>query len=124
MNLTDKLIQFDNSKDTTIFSTAQDYSVSDCWGVCIELFSWLKLEHKRYMWSQEGRPTQSKPHILSPESFFTKIIPDFIANDDVFRHSLKIEGNELYYSDDMTEAEIRTITKAAFDHYNPGRSYN
>lgn len=124
MNLTDKLIQFDNSKDTTTFSTAQNYSVSDCWGVCIELFSWLKLEHKRYMWSQEGRPTQSKPHILSPESFFTMIIPDFIANDDVFRHSLKIEGNELYYSDDMTEAEIRTITKAAFDRYNPGRSYN
>ena len=124
MNLTDKLIQFDNSKDTTIFSTAQNYSVSDCWGVCIELFSWLKLEHKRYMWAQEGRPTQSKPHILAPESLFTKIIPDFIANDDLFRHSLKIEGNELYYSDDMTEAEIRTITEAAFDHYNPGRSYN
>ena len=124
MNITEKMILFHKTKDTSIFHTKDEHTMQDCWLVCIELFSWLKLEHKRYLWKQEGRPTHSKPHILDSEAFFTSIIPDFIENDEVFKHSLKIEGNNLYYSDEITEEEIRLITKMAFDYYNPEPCYN
>lgn len=124
MNITEKMIMFHKTEDITVFHTKNEYSVSDCWFVCIELFSWLKLEHKRYIWKQEGRPTHSKPHILEPDAFFTRIIPDFIENDEVFKHTLKISDNQLYYSDEITEEEIRVITQAAFEYYNPGRCYN
>ena len=124
MNITEKMITFDKTKDTSIFNTNKNYSFLDCRLVCIELFSWLKLEHKRYLWKNEGRSTSSKPHTLDPDAHFSKIIPDFIDNDEVFNHSFKIEGNNLYYSDAMTEEEIRIITKMAFDYYNPERCYN
>jgi hypothetical protein len=124
MNITEKMIEFHKIADTSIFNVKNNYSKVDCWAVCIELFSWLKLEHKRYIWSQEGRPTKSKPHKLDPDAFFTKVIPDFIDNDEVFKHTFKISGDMLYYSDEITEEEIRTITKMAFDYYNPEPTYN
>ncbi len=120
MNLTEKLIQFDKTIDTSIFNTTNEYTVTECWGVCIVLFEWLKLEHKRFLWKNEGRPTNSKPHILSPEAEFTRLIPDFINSDETFKHTLKITGDKLYFSDEIPEEEIRIITKAAFDYYNPG----
>lgn len=52
------------------------------------------------------------------------IIPDFINNDEVFRTTFKIDGNKLYYSDNISESEIRTITKMAYDYYNPERYYD
>ena len=124
MNLTDKLIQFDKTEDINLFNTSNKYNIPECWGVCIHLFEWLKLEHKRYLWKQEGKPSSSKPLQLKPESEFARLIPDFVASDDVFRHTLKISNNQLYYSDEISENEIREITKAAFDYYNPERSYN
>lgn len=124
MNLTDKLIQFDKTEDTSIFKTTNMYTIPECWGVCVNLFEWLKLEHKRYLWKLDGKTTTSKALALHPEAEFTRIIPDFIESDDVFHHSLKITDNLLYFSDEITEDEIRTITKTAFDYYNPGRSYN
>lgn len=124
MNITDKLIQFDKTEDTSIFHTSNNYSVPECWGVCINLFQWLKLEHKRNIWKEEGRSTSSKPLTLHPESEFARIIPDFINTDEVFSHTLKIQNNQIYYSDELTEDEIEEITKAASDYYNPGRSYN
>ena len=124
MNITEKMITFDKTNDISVFHTKEEYSSLDCRFVCIELFSWLKLEHKRYLWKQEGRPTKSKPHMLDPDAFFTKVIPDFIDNDEVFKHTLKINGNTLYYSDEISEEEIRTITKMAFDYYNPQPTYN
>ena len=124
MNLTEKLIQFDKTNDTDIFTTKNKYTIVECWGICIELFSWLKLEHKRYIWKKEGRPTSSKPLKLHPEATFTKHIVDFIENDDVFKHSLQISGDNLYFSDEISEDEIQTITKIAFDYYNPEPHYN
>ena len=123
MNLTEKLIKFDKTQDTSIFNTSNKHTVTECWGVCIELFSWLKLEHKRFLWKNEGRPTWSKPHILSPEAEFTRLIPDFINSDETFKHTLKITGDKLYFSDEISEEEIRIITKAAFDYYNPEIAY-
>ena len=123
MNLTEKLIQFDKTGDPNTFNTSKHYTFSECRGVYIELISWLKLEHKRFLWKNEGRPTWSKPHILSPEAEFTRLIPDFINSDETFRHTLKITGDKLYFSDEISEEEIRIITKAAFDYYNPGIAY-
>lgn len=123
MNITEKMIMFHNTKDTTIFNTAEKYEPADCWLVCIELFGWLKLEHNRYLWKQEGRSTCSKPLKLDPDATFSHLIPDFVNNDDVFQYTLKIDGDKLYYSDNIPESEIRTITKMAYDYYNPERHY-
>ena len=123
MNLSEKMIKYDQTGDINLFNTEHTYEPNDYWGVCIELFQWLKLEHKRYVWRQEGRPTCSKPLFLHPDSFFTKLIPDFVENDEVFKHTLKIEKDKLYYSDEISHDEIRAITKLAFDYYNPEIHY-
>lgn len=124
MNITEKMIMFHNTKDISIFNTAERYQLADYWLVCIELFSWLKLEHKRFLWKQEGRSTCSKPMKLDPDATFSHLIPDFIKNDEVFRNTLKIDGDKLYYSDNISENEIRIITKMAYDYYNPERHYD
>ena len=61
---------------------------------------------------------------LDPDATFSHLIPDFIKNDEVFRNTLKIDGDKLYYSDNISENEIRTITKMAYDYYNPERHYD
>ena len=124
MNLTEKMIHFHKNADVSIFNVKKEHSITECWGVCIELFAWLKLEHKRYLWKNEGKPTCSKPLKLDPQAAFTAVIPDFVENDDVFKHTLKINGDKLYYSEEITEEEIRTITKQAYEYYNPERHYN
>ena len=124
MNITEKMIMFHNTKDTSIFNTAERYQLADYWLVCIELFSWLKLEYKRFLWKQEGRRTCSKPMKLDPDATFSHLSPDFIKNDEVFRNTLKIDGDKLYYSDNISENEIRIITKMAYDYYNPERHYD
>lgn len=124
MNLTEKLIQFDTTEDTSIFYVKGNYELADYNIVCIFLFEWLKLEHKRYMWKQEGRSTCSKPLKLDPNASFTFFIQDFIENDEVFKHALKVDGDNLYYSNELSEEEIRTITRMAFEYYNPEIHYN
>lgn len=124
MNITEKMIMFHNTKDTSIFDTVGKYQPADYWLVCIELFSWLKLEHKRYLWKLEGRSTCSKPRKLDPDATFSRLITDFVNNDEVFRNTLKIDGDKLYYSDNISESEIRTITKMAYDYYNPEINYD
>lgn len=123
MNLSEKLINYYSSGDSSFFDTKNQYEKADYNVLCMFLFEWLKLEHKRYLWNQEGRPTGSKSLTLDPTAKVTHILPDFIEHDEVFKHSLKIEDNKLYYSDEMSEEEIRTITKMAFDYYNPERHY-
>jgi hypothetical protein len=46
------------------------------------------------LWKQEGKPTCSKPLKLDSAAIFTRIIPDFIENDEVFKHSLKIDDGK------------------------------
>lgn len=123
MNLSEKLIKYYSTGDSEILGHKGQYEKSDYNILCIFLFEWLKLEHKRFLWKQDGRPACSKPLKLDQAATFTRIIPDFIENDEVFRHSLKIDGDKLYFSEEMSEEEIRTITKMAFDYYNPERHY-
>lgn len=123
MNLSEKLIKYTSTGDSSVFHVKQQYENVDYNVICIFLFDWLKLEHKRFLWKQAGKPTCSKPLSLDPAATFTRIIPDFIENDEVFKHSLKIDGDKLYFSEEMSEEEIRTITKMAFDYYNPERHY-
>lgn len=119
MNLSEKLIKYTSTGDSSVFNVKRQYEKVDYNVICIFLFDWLKLEHKRFLWKQEGKPTCSKPLKLDPAATFTRIIPDFIENDEVFKHSLKIDDGKLYFSDEITEEEIRIVTKMAFEFYNP-----
>lgn len=119
MNLSEKLIKYTATGDSSIFNVKQQYETIDYNVICIFLLDWLKLEHNRFLWKQAGKPTCSKPLKLDPVATFTHIIPDFIENDEVFKHSLKIKDDKLYFSDEISEEEIRIVTKMAFEFYNP-----
>ncbi|MBO7453743.1 MAG: hypothetical protein J6U54_25705 [Clostridiales bacterium] len=119
MVLTEKLIHYCSLGDSSIFTLNEKYEPSDYNIVCIFLFEWLKLEHKRFLWKEEGKSTSSKPLTLQPGATFTRLIPKFIEQDNTFHHSLKIDGDKLYYSEELSNEEIWNITKMAYDYYNP-----
>ena len=62
MIITDVLISFRDTQDIT-YLQGVDTSVNmeDLNAIVIEILSWLKLEHKRIIWQEEGRK------ILLPE---------------------------------------------------------
>lgn len=88
--------------------------------VSINILRWAKLEHKRTLWMQQGRPTKHKPMQLSYECYpWEEYLRELVSNNSEFRSLFKICGNMLLFADNVSSKERAELCEFAYREFNP-----
>lgn len=97
----------------------QGLSSKDIRVVVIEILGWLKLEHKRKLWMEEGKKTKLKPLILNYNYIWCKNLKEMVEKEPLFKQYFYIEGNEFNFLPSITEDVRKKAREKAFNYFNP-----
>lgn len=102
-------------KDRDYFDTAMT--------IATRILSWLKLEHKRAVWREQGRPATYKPMELSMQYYpWEDDLKHLINVDNRFSSLFQIADDQhITYAKELTLDQINEIRKYSFISYNPRR---
>lgn len=86
------------------FCLSNTYDIEDFNISVITLFDWVRLEYKRDAWIASGRPVKHKK-LKIPEFRWCDTLRMIVTVEPTFSHYFKIDGNEIDFSDSLTEAD-------------------
>ena len=118
MNIVDIIIECyetGTSKDLYL----QEHSSRDVRVVMIELLTWLKLEHKREVWINDGKKTNLKPLLLNDNYPWCRDLKSIIAKENILSQYFSIIGDEFDFADSIPEEYRMRARVRAFEYYNP-----
>lgn len=97
----------------------QEYSSIDVRVVMIELLAWLKLEHKREIWINDGKKASLKPLLLNDNYPWCRDLKAIIAKENILSQYFSINGDEFDFVDSIPEEYRTQARERAFEYYNP-----
>lgn len=110
---------YEKGSSSSLFNCLQEFSVKDVRVVVIEILGWLKLEHKRELWIQEGKKTKLKPLLLNDNDTWCKNLREMVDTKVLFNQYFCIEFNKFDFSPSITEEKRKKARKKVYDNYNP-----
>ena len=119
MIITDVLISFRDTQDITCLQGVDtSVNMEDLNVIVIEILSWLKLEHKRMVWQEEGRKIKLKPMPLNPQYSWCNLLKELLGSKNVFSDVFVNDSNTLKFRCDIAEEYRTEARKIAFEKYN------
>lgn len=119
MNLIEKFIQYINTNDISLFANIEYDDIKYFNIIILEILDWMKLQHKRYLWTLEGKKDYRKPLSIPLESSWGKLFIKLICNNIEFNHYFKIDDKKIDFSSNLNEDEKNTLCKLVYDNYKP-----
>lgn len=90
--------------------------------IVIEILAWLRLEHKRSIWMNEGKMTSLKPLKINMQYSWCVDLAKLVDKEEMFQKYFKIERGNLSFSDAITENEQKILRKKVYENYNPQKN--
>ena len=119
MNIVERLLYFSDTQNTEYLDIQNCTNIENLNVIAIELVSWLKLQHKRELWIQQGRRASLKPMPLNTNYPWCNELIDYLKQDNELSRHFVIVDNNLDIKPIMSDEEIRQLRKFAYDNYNP-----
>lgn len=119
MNIVERLLYFRDTQNTECLDIQNCTNIEDLNVIAIEIISWLKLQHKRELWIQQGRRASLKPMPLNINYPWCNELIDYLKQDNELSRHFVIVDNNLDIKPIVSDEEIRQLRKFAYDNYNP-----
>lgn len=87
--------------------------------IVLEILSWLKLEHKRYLWMNQGRKTCLKPLQLNMQYPWSRDLCMLVEKEKIFHEYFMIKDGKFEFSDKVKEEDKIEMRRLAYNNYNP-----
>ena len=124
MDIVDKLLTYRENNDTKLLNTSDmDIEQQNLNVIVIEILSWLKLEHKRGIWINEGKKTSFKPLKINSYYSWCVDLKRLVIQESVFKRYFKIENDDFDFRDAITESEREALRKKAYEKYTPQKNF-
>lgn len=124
MDIVDKLLTYRENNDIKLLITSdtrieqQNLNV-----IVIEILSWLKLEHKRGIWINQGKKKSFKPLKINSHYSWCVDLKRLVIQENVFKRYFKIENDNFDFRDAITESEREILRKKAYENYTPQKNF-
>lgn len=124
MDIVDKLLTYRENNDIKLLITSdmrieqQNLNV-----IVIEILSWLKLEHKRGIWINQGKKNSFKPLKINSHYSWSVDLKRLVIQENVFKRYFKIENDNFDFRDAITESEREILRKKAYENYTPQKNF-
>lgn len=124
MDIVDKLLTYRENNDIKLLITSdtrieqQNLNV-----IVIEILSWLKLEHKRGIWINQGKKTSFKPLKINSHYSWCVDLKRLVIQENVFKRYFKIENDNFDFRDAITESEREVLREKVYENYTPQKNF-
>lgn len=124
MDIVDKLLIYRESSDIKLLIASDTYIEQQNLNVIvIEILSWLKLEHKRGIWINEGKKTSFKPLKINSHCSWCVDLKRLVIQESLFQRYFEIENGEFGFKEIITEREREVLRKKAYENFVPQKNF-
>ena len=117
-NLSKILIDFNASRDISLFGQIEVNEISDIIAAIEEIIGWLRLEYKRSQWIKQGKTVIHRPLQLpfDLDIEWVKLLIRIIKNNEIVSNYLEVNDNYVNFKTNISEEEKDVIRKDIFDN--------
>lgn len=119
MNIADKLIDYENTRNIEIFSDLPMVDTEDLIVIVWALLSWLKLERKREIWQEQGKKQRFRPLELNLDYPWCNALVSILKADNSLAEVFCVNGRHLTFKDSVSPEYIKEARRIADEKYNP-----
>lgn len=119
MNISDRLVEFNNTRDTATLGVISDIEQRTLVVIANDILEWLKLERKRELWIEQGKAITHKPLELNMDYPWCKDLDRLLNEDNPLAEVFCIKDNCLTFKDSVSDDYIHDAMALAFEKYNP-----
>ena len=119
MNIVDKLIEFNTTRDRAALGVTSDIEQRTLVVIANDILAWLKLERKRELWIEQGKAIAHKPLELNMDYPWCKDLERLLNEDNPLAEEFCIKDNCLTFKDGVSDDYIHEAMALAFEKYNP-----
>lgn len=106
MDIIDRMIQYASERDNSILLTDSSImSVKDLSGVVIRILSWLRLEHRVWLWISQGMEGEYKLLEVNPRDSWYGNLKILLEQNEAFGSSFAIKDGKFGFSDSVSEKD-------------------
>ncbi|SHI24693.1 hypothetical protein SAMN02745229_02378 [Butyrivibrio fibrisolvens DSM 3071] len=119
MNIVDKLIEFNTTRDRAALGVTSDIEQRTLVVIANDILEWLKLERKRELWIEQGKAITHKPLELNMDYPWCKDLERLLNEDNPLAEVFCIKDNCLTFKDSVSDDYIHEVRGLAHEKYNP-----
>ncbi|MBQ8708580.1 MAG: hypothetical protein IJ523_10880 [Succinivibrionaceae bacterium] len=116
MNIVDIMIELRNTRKSELLEHIDPDNLTV---IVTEILSWLRLERKREIWLEQGRPTALKSLALNMNYPWCADLVKILQNDNVFAEVFQVDGKHLSFKDSVTDDYRHEARLLAYEKYDP-----
>lgn len=123
MDIVDQLLNYRENSDSRLLIISDTVIEQQNLNVIvIEILSWLKLEHKRGIWINEGKKTSFKPLKINMHYSWCVDLKQLVTQENLFQKYFMIKNEEFNFRNVITEREREVLRKKAYENYAPQKN--
>lgn len=119
MNIADKLIDFKNTRNIEVLGDIPNISSKELIVIVTRILSWLKLERKREIWTEQGRKMRHRPMELNLDYPWCNDLISLLKEDNPLAEVFCVTGRYFSFKDRVSPEYIKEARRIAYEKYNP-----
>lgn len=123
MNLIETLIEYRKAGNKQLLVSSEcNIEKENLNIIVLEILSWLKLEHKRCLWINQGRKTCLKSLQLNMQYPWSRDLCMLVEKEKLFHEYFRIKDGKFEFSDKVEEKDKIEMRRLAYTNYNPQKN--
>jgi len=123
MNLIEMLIEYRKAGNKQLLVSSEcNIEKENLNIIVLEILSWLKLEHKRCLWINQGRKTCLKPLQLNMQYPWSRDLCMLVEKEKLFHEYFRIKDGKFEFSAKVEEKDKIEMRRLAYINYNPQKN--
>lgn len=119
MNIADKLINYENTRNKEVLGDIPNISSKRLFVIVTRILSWLRLERKREIWTEQGRKMRHRPLELDLDCPWCNDLVRLLKEDNPLAEVFCVEGRYFSFKDSVSSEYIKEARRIAYEKYNP-----